>query len=187
MRYIPRALLAGGLGFALAVLVAACGGSSGLLSAQQASTLDSQLNAVAAAIDSNHCGQAGAAAQTFDNAVSNLPSSLNKTLTNNLKQASAALAAKAGPDCQSSQHATIPTTTKKTPATTTATTPPTTTTATTTSTPSTTGTHTSTAPATTGTSPGSTSTSGGSGGAGVGSTPTSTNSGGATAGNGNNQ
>jgi hypothetical protein len=189
MRYIPRALLAGGLGFAVAVVVAACGGSSGLLSPQQASTLTSRLDAVASAIQSNHCTQAGAAAQKFDNAVSNLPGSVNATLTDNLKQASAALAAQAQPDCESSQRARIPTTTKAPPPPATTSRPapsPTTGTGATTSSTST-GSHTSSTPATTGTAPGTTSTSGGSGGAGLGHTSTSSGSGGSSPGNGNAQ
>ncbi|HWF56693.1 MAG TPA: hypothetical protein VG223_18785 [Solirubrobacteraceae bacterium] len=191
MRHIPRALLAGGLGFAVALLVAACGGSSSLLSAGQASTLDAQLSSVASAINAGNCTQAGTAAQNFDNAVSNLPSSVDATLTNNLKQASSALAAKAAPDCQNGSTQSIPTTTKKTPTTPTKTTSTTATGTTTTATgpnPTKTGTGsgTTSTPATTGTNPGSTTTTGASGGAPVTGTSTSGNgNGGAPTGNGN--
>ena len=50
MGYAPRALLAGGLGFAVSFLVA-CGGGSGLLSADQASSLNGQLDQVSSAVE----------------------------------------------------------------------------------------------------------------------------------------
>jgi hypothetical protein len=186
MRHIPRALLAGGLGFAVALLVAACGGGSGLLSSNQASTLKQQLASVASAIDAKNCTKAGAAAQSFDNDVSNLPSSISRTLTQNLKQASAALADRAEPDCQNEQTTSIPTTTKTTPAPTTSTKTATTGTATTQT--QTETTQTQTGPATTGTTSG-TSTTPPSGGVGPGNTTgtTTTTSGGAPSGNGNAQ
>jgi hypothetical protein len=186
MRHIPRALLAGGLGFAVALLVAACGGSSGLLSSGQSATLNNQLASVASAIDSKNCTKAGTAAQNFDNDVSNLPSSVSPTLTQNLKQASAALAQQAEPDCQSEQTTSIPTTTRTTSTPTTTKTTATTGTASTQTQTQTQTTQTQTGPATTGTAPGSTTTTGPSGGAGLGNGgTTSTNGGGGQNGNGN--
>jgi hypothetical protein len=193
MRYLSRAILPGGLGFAVAVLLAACGGGSGLLSANQSTDLNHQLDAVASAISAGQCTTAASAAQGFDNSVANL-TTVNPTLTNNLKQASSALAQQAGPDCHSRPSAPVPTTTKpKTTPSATTTTPKTTpstpsTTTPSTSTPTNTATgpaNTATSPATTTPSPGNTTTNGGSGGAGVGGTGTGTGgSGGASPGSG---
>jgi hypothetical protein len=186
MRSTFRALLAGGLGFAVAVLVAACGGSSGVLSADQAATLNSQLSAVASAINSQSCSKAGEAAQSFDNAVANLPSSVSSKFTSYLKKASGQLAEQAEPYCED-QTTSIPTTTKTTPTTATKTTPTDTTGTTTSTTGTGTGPATTTSPATTTTSTGTTST-GQSGGAGLGGTGTSTGTGtgdGGSAPNGN--
>ena len=181
MRYIPRALLAGGLGFAAAVL-AACGGGSGLLSAGQSSTLNSQLDAVSAAIARGHCTAAAAAAQGFDNSVANLIS-IDQTLTNNLKQASAALAQQAGPDCSTRRSSSSPAAAPKT--TPTLTTPPSTTVTTTTPANTSTGATTPPAPATTQTSTGTTPTTPTTGGAGVGGNGSATGpTGGTTPGNG---
>lgn len=189
MRYISRALLPGVLGFAVAVLVAACGGSSGLLSANQATTLDNQLNTVAAAIDSGQCSAAANAAQGFDNSVSNL-SGVGAPLVNRLKQASSALASQAQTDCQSQQTASVPAKTTKTKPTTTPTnTTPTSSTPTistpTQTSPTTTPNTTSTSPATTTTGTGTTNTSGGAGLGGTGTGTSTVGSGGATTGNGN--
>jgi hypothetical protein len=176
MRYILRALLPGALGFAVAVLVAACGGSSGLLSADQATSLDGQLNNIANAINAHQCSSAATAAEDFDNAVSNL-SGVNHTLTNNLKQASSVLASQAETDCQKAQTTTVvkkPKTKTVTTPTNTVTTPTNTVTTPTSTSPATTGaTSTSpTFPATSTTGPGTT-TTGGSGGAGLSGTGTS--------------
>ena len=60
----PRAFLAGSLGFAVAFVVA-CGGGTGLLSSQQADSLNAQLNSVSSAVSSGQCASARAAAQSF--------------------------------------------------------------------------------------------------------------------------
>jgi hypothetical protein len=188
MRYISRALLPGVLGFAVAVLVAACGGSSGLLSANQATSLDNQLNTIAARIDGGQCGPAGRAAQEFDSSVSNL-SGVGAPLVNRLKQASSALAAQAQTDCQNQQTASVPAKTTKTKTSTTATNPtptsstPTNSTPTQTS-PTTNPNTTSTSPATTTTGTGTTSTSGGAGLTGTGTGTGTVGGGGAPTGNG---
>jgi hypothetical protein len=191
MRYISRALLPGVLGFAVAVLVAACGGSSGLLSADQATSLDNQLNTVAAAIDGGRCNAANNAAQGFDNSVSNL-TGIKSQLRANLKEASSALAAQALTDCRNQQTASTPakTTQTKTASTPTNTTPTSSTptnTATQTTPATTTGPSTTTAPATTGTGTGTTSTSGGAGLTGTGTSTGTVGTGGASTGNGNGQ
>ena len=50
MRYAPRAILAGGLGFAVSC-VAACGGGAGLLSGDQSIALSGQADAVSSAVE----------------------------------------------------------------------------------------------------------------------------------------
>jgi hypothetical protein len=180
MRYAPRALLAGGLGFAVSFLVA-CGGGAGLLSGGQSSTLNAALDKVASAVSARDCGAASSAAASLTNAVAGLPPTVNDTLTSNLDQGASTIAQLATRDC----GATTRTSTKTTPTSTTTSTTTTSTTtssSTTSSTPTTptipTTTSTTTAPATTSTAPGTTST-GTSGGAGLG--------GGTGSGNGNSQ
>jgi hypothetical protein len=190
MRYISRALLPGVLGFVVALVVAACGGSSGLLSAGDATNLDNQLNTVAADINNGQCGPAASAASSFDNSVSNL-TGVSPTLTNNLKQASSALASQAASDCQNQQTApvkTTQTTPKKQTTTTTSTTPTssTPTSSTPTTPPSTTTGSTATSPATTTTGTG-TNPSGGAGLTGTGTSTGAVGTGGAPAQNGNGQ
>jgi hypothetical protein len=127
MRYAPRALLAGGLGFAVSLLVA-CGGSGGLLSTDQASTLNSQLDQLSSALGSHSCGAAASAATDFSNAVSNL--AINASLQQNLSHWAAKVSDLTASQCPATTTPTtsIPTTrtnttTTPTAATTTATTP----------------------------------------------------------------
>lgn len=173
MRHTPRALLAGGLGFAVAALVAACGGGSGLLSHGQADSLSSQVDKVAAELSSGNCSAATSAARSFNDAVTNLPSSVNQSLANNIRQGAATVDRLAQRHCQGhTATSTVPaiktTTTKTTTSTPTDTSTGTGTTAKTTTGPGTsTGTGTSTGPATTSTGSGTT-TGPGSGGAGLG-------------------
>jgi hypothetical protein len=170
MRFFPRALLAGGLGFAAAVLVA-CGGGSGLLSSDQASNLNDQLDQVAAAVGAGRCADAINAAAGFDATIRGLPGSINARLASNLRQGSTAIRRLAAQDCQPKAE-TTPTTPTQT--TTTPTTTPTSTTTTPTNpvTNPATGPQTTTTPATTGTGTGTTSTGTGNGGAGLGNTST---------------
>ncbi len=90
MRHAPRALLAGGLGFAASILVA-CGGGSGLLSTDQAANLNNNLNQVSAALDSGQCGTATTGLASFGNAVDNL-SGVNSVAAASLKQGAATVA-----------------------------------------------------------------------------------------------
>jgi len=178
MRFAPRVLLAGGLCLA-APLLAACGGSSGLLTGGQANNLNSQLDQISAAVTSRQCGAAQSAASAFGNAVDNLPASINQTLVGSLRQGATTVGQLALRDCQSQTT----TTTTSTPATTTSTSATTSTiTSTSTSTSptsaSTITSSTTTAPATTSTTAG-TSTTSGSGGAGLGGTGTVGGAGGA--------
>jgi hypothetical protein len=154
MRFLPRALVACGTGFAVSLL-AACGGGAGLLSSDQANSLSNQLNNVSAAVGAHNCGGAANASQGLGNAVGSLPSTVNSTLRDDLSQGASTVRQLAAKDCQ---QTTPTTTTATTPTATTATTTPTTTTATTTTPPTTT---TETTPTTTGTT--STTPSGGGG------------------------
>jgi hypothetical protein len=186
MRYLPRALLAGGMGFAAAALVA-CGGSGGLLSSTQAGSLNNQLDQLAASINAGQCTSAAKAAVDFSQAVNSLPGSVDPTLSNNLKQGAAAIGRLTIKDC-GQLAAKIPTTPKTTTTPTTSTktntTPTTPTTNSSTSGTGTTPPPPTTSTATTGTGSGTTST--GNGGAGLPGGNTSTGgNGGAGTGNGN--
>jgi hypothetical protein len=90
MRYAPRALLAGGLGFAASILVA-CGGGSGLLSTDQAASLADPLGQLSAALGSGQCDTATTALTSFTSAVENLPG-VDPKLTGNLQQGAGVLA-----------------------------------------------------------------------------------------------
>jgi hypothetical protein len=187
MRYLLRAILAGGLGFATSLLIAACGGGAGLLSTDQSSTLSSQLNQLSSAVSAGNCGAVSSAAAALGNSVGNLPATVNPTLRNNLVQGASTVADLAQKDCH--QTTSTPTATSSSTPTPTATSTSTTTSthpATTSTTPSSTP-STSTTPATTpagsGTSP-----AGGTGGAGLvpGGAGGAGNGGAAGAGNGGN-
>jgi hypothetical protein len=163
MRHASRALLAGGLGLAVSFLVA-CGGGSGLLSSDQASTLNSQLDQVSSAVGSGNCAAASSAVSDFSNMVSNLPTGVNQTLRDNLSQDASRLGQLAAADCQNATTTTSTTTTSTSSTPTSTTSSSTTTPATITSASATsTATSTATTSADTGTS-----TTGTSGGAGLG-------------------
>jgi hypothetical protein len=187
MRYAPRAILAGGLGFAVS-FVAACGGGAGLLSGDQSIALSGQGNEINSAVQSGDCGAAINASAALNKDVQSLPVTVNPTLRSNLSQGAVTIAQLAAKDCRQHQATTTtspPTTTAtSTPTTTTATTTPTTTT-TTSTTPTTTTSTTATTPTNPGTSPTTTTT----GGAGLGGGTTTTtgngNSGGTGPGDGN--
>jgi hypothetical protein len=173
MRYAPRAILAGVLGFAVSFVVA-CGGGSGLLSGDQSNSLSSQLNQVSAAVQSGNCGAASNASAGFNNAVQNLPVTVNPTLRSNLSQGASTVAQLAQTDCH--HHTTTTTTTAPTTSSTTSTTAPTTSTKTSTSTStSTTSTSTTNTTATTPPNTGTTSTT--TGGAPLGTTSTQSSTG----------
>ncbi len=101
MGHGSRAFLAGGLGFAVAFVVA-CGGQNGLLDSGQANNLNAQLNSVSAAVTSGQCGSARGAAQAFSNEVAALPASVNTTLIRNLGQGAATVSQLAARDCSKS-------------------------------------------------------------------------------------
>jgi hypothetical protein len=169
MRYAPRALLAGGLGFAVS-FVAACGGGAGLLSADSSASLNNQLDRVASLVQAGQCTAAAGAVATVGTQVAALPNSVNRTLRRNLQQGVKTTKDLVETRCrpatptrptQTKTQPTTPTNTNTTP-TNTNTTPTNTITTPTNTTPTSTQ-----PPATTGTGPGTTST-GSSGGAGFG-------------------
>lgn len=125
MRSAPRALFAG-LIAPLAVSVAACGSSSGLLSGQQASSLRAGLDQINNALNQHDCSAAQSETVALKSRVENLPSSVNGTVRSSLTQAANKLEALVSRDCApvstNTQPQTTPTTT--TTITTTSTTPP---------------------------------------------------------------
>ncbi len=137
MGHAPRALLAGGLGLAASFLVACGGGGKGLLSSDQASSLQGQLSQLTAALDAGHCGDAANAADALKSTVDNLPSSINPALAANLQQGASTVASLAQSHC--SQSTTTSSTTTSSPTTTSSST--TTSTTTSTSTPTSTSTE----------------------------------------------
>ena len=169
MRSVSRALLAGGLGLAAAFL-AACGGSSGLLSPNQASTFNGLLNQASTDVTNGNCGSALNAIGTFRTQVANLPGTVDPTLVFDLSRGADRVNALVKQQCGSTvgtgtnTGTTTPTTTTHEQTTSTSTSPTTTTTTTTPSTTTTTPT-TPTTPATTPSTPGTTSTGAPGGGA----------------------
>jgi hypothetical protein len=166
MRLGLRALVAGGLGFAVA-LIAACGSSNGLLSANTASSLTDQLQQISSDIQRGNCAGAADQLGRLTQQIQNLPSSVNSTLRSNLDQGLTKAQELVASQCRSTAATTPTTTTTAQPTTTEATTPPTTTQTPTTATtaPTTTATSTATPPATTTPKPGTTTSTGpGSGG-----------------------
>jgi hypothetical protein len=188
MRHAPRAILAGGLGFAVSC-VAACGGGAGLLTGDQSIALSGQGNEITSAVQSGNCGAAVNASAALSRDVQNLPVTVNPTLRSDLSQGAATIAVLAAKDCRQHAVTTIstPTVTSSTttPSTTTSTTTPTTTSTSTSTTSTSTTTTTATTPTNSGTSSGTT-TSGGVGlGGGTTTTTGNSSSGGTGAGNGN--
>jgi hypothetical protein len=153
MRSALRALVAGGLGFAVS-LIAACGGGSHVLSADQANALRSQLDRLQSAINRGSCTGVQSGLSQLSVEISNVP---NSTARTNLTEGFETLQRQASTECQVSTPKT--TSTATTTNTTTAQTTSTATTQTQTTPPST---------ATTPTNPGTTTNTGpGSGGAGL--------------------
>lgn len=162
MRFAPRAILAGGTGFAVSLLAACGGGGNGLLSGGQANQLQGSLDQISSAVASRNCLRADRGSQALARSVIGLPETVNVTLRRDLAQGAHTVAVLAQKECQKPRStstaktttttSTAKTTTTTTPTTTTATTP--TTTSTTTTTPTTpTTTTTPTTPTTTPTTP----------------------------------
>jgi hypothetical protein len=118
MRPAVRALVAGGLGFAVS-LIAACGGGSRVLSADQANALSSQLNQLQAAVNRGDCTGIVNSLGQLSAEISNVP---NATARANLTEGFDTLQSQAKADCPASTpHTTSTTTTTKTTTTTTST------------------------------------------------------------------
>jgi hypothetical protein len=168
MRYVPRAILAGGLGFAVSLLIAACGGGVGLLSADQSSTLSSQLDQVSSALQNGDCGAVSSAATGLGQDAGSLPGSVSATLRNNLIQGASTVGELARRDCRPTTSSSAVTSTQP-PSTPTTTQPTTSSTQSSTATTSTTPTtSTRTTPATTPSTSGTTTTGATTGGVGIG-------------------
>lgn len=128
MRPAPRALFAG-LIAPLAVSLAACGSSSGLLSGQQASSLRAGLDQIKTALNQHDCSAAQSEAVALKSRVENLPGSVDSTVRSSLTQAANKLETLVSRDCApvstNPQPETTPTTTTTTTVTTSTTPPPT--------------------------------------------------------------
>ncbi|HWF23930.1 MAG TPA: hypothetical protein VG275_00675 [Solirubrobacteraceae bacterium] len=186
MRSVSRALLAGGLGLAAASL-AACGSSSGLLPADKASTLQTELSSASNDITNGDCVSAARVIEAVQTQVANLPGSVDPVLVSDLGRGAQTVRALAKTQCSgtvstatntSTSTTTTPATTHprttSTPTSTTTTPTATTTTPTITTPPTTPTTPSTTTPATTTSTPGTTST-GANGGAGLPGSGTGTN------------
>ena len=99
MRYAPRAILAGGLGFAVSFVVA-CGGGSGLLSGNQSIGLSGQADQIASAARSGNCGAAINASAALIRDVQTLPVTVNPLLRSNLSQGAGTIARLALRECR---------------------------------------------------------------------------------------
>jgi len=98
MRYVSRALQAGGLGL-VALLVAACGSGSGLLSSSQGSQLTTELSQASADVTNGDCTGADTLIENVQTQVANLPGSVNSTLVSDLDQAAKTVLTLANRDC----------------------------------------------------------------------------------------
>ena len=139
MRFLSRAVTAGGSLLAVALL-AACGTSAGLLSSGQASTLGNELTTASNEITNGNCISADRQIQTIQTQIAALPSSVSPTLVNDLSHGTATVLSLARSQCGTnvgtgSDTTSTPTTTTSTQPTTTTTTPTTTTPTTTATTP----------------------------------------------------
>ena len=176
MRFMPRAILAGGAGFAVSLL-AACGGGAGLLSGDQSNALSSRLDQISSSLAAGNCRAVGNASSGLVNDVANLPSTINRTLREDLHHGAQTVTQLAVHQCRPHPAKTVTTPTATTTPPTTASTAPTTPTTSTATTPTT---STATTPtATTPTTPGTTSTQP-TGGGGLGGGSQTTGGGGAS-------
>ena len=132
-----------------AVSLGACGGSTGLLSSSEATSLNDQLDSVDAAVAAGDCPAAALASARLKAAAISLSPTVDSALRSNLSEGASTVAKLALTDCSASS-----TTTTTTPSTTSSTTTPTTSS----STSSSTSTSTSTSSSTTTTTPTTTTT-----------------------------
>jgi hypothetical protein len=90
------------VGLATAVLVAACGGPSGLIPATNSNTLIADLHNVAAAVFKQDCTATSTAIQQAETDFNNLPPSMDAALVTQLQDGLGTLAADAATQCQGS-------------------------------------------------------------------------------------
>lgn len=116
MRFANKAVLAAGLGFTVSAVVG-CGSGGNLLSSDQASQLQSQLNLAQAALSEGACSRAESDISNFQNQVDEL-GSVNQTLVNNLQAGANKIERLATTECAGGTSSTPPpakTTPKTTP------------------------------------------------------------------------
>jgi hypothetical protein len=158
MRNLHRALRAGSLGFVVA-FVAGCGASgAGLLTGDQSSALQNQLNRISSALSAGDCSTVRNATRSLADQVASLPATVNANLRQALDSEANQVSTLSVQQCHPVQATTTPTTPTTTTSTQTTTTQTTTTPTTQTQT---TTTPTTTTPATTPTTPGTNSGGGG--------------------------
>ena len=85
MRFANKALVAGGLGFAVSALVACGSSGGGLLSGTQAQKLNDQLDQVLAAVNDRSCSGVDAHIVTLTHVINSLPQ-VDPRLVSNLQQ-----------------------------------------------------------------------------------------------------
>ena len=107
MRSALRALVAGGLGFAVS-LIAACGGGSRVLSADQATALSQRLNQLQAAVQRGDCGGVVNGLSGLSAEIANVP---NATARANLTEGFDTLQRQASAECPTSTPRTTSTAT----------------------------------------------------------------------------
>jgi hypothetical protein len=107
MRPALRALVAGGLGFAVS-LIAACGGGSRVLSADQANALRARLDQLQSAVNKGDCSGVQNGLSQLSVEISNVP---NATARTNLTDGFETLQRQASAECQVSTPKTTSTTT----------------------------------------------------------------------------
>ncbi|HVC85523.1 MAG TPA: hypothetical protein VNC12_09735 [Solirubrobacteraceae bacterium] len=109
-----KSLAVAGATLATAVLLAACGGSGGLIPAASAGTLRVDLSRISADVVEQNCAAANADIATANNDFNSLPTSVNQTLVSDLQNGLTALATNALKECQGATSSTGPTQTGST-------------------------------------------------------------------------
>ena len=102
MPTLGRPLIACLLGLAAAFLVA-CGDRNGLLSGSDADAIERQLDSAQAALDSQSCARATAAAQRAQQTIARLPAAVDPRLRARLNQGATRLVTLAARDCAAPQ------------------------------------------------------------------------------------
>jgi hypothetical protein len=109
-----KAFAVAGATLGTAVLLAACGGSGGLIPAASAGTLRVALSRISADVVEQNCTAVNHDIATANNDFNSLPTSVNPTLVNDLQNGLTALATNALKECQGATSSTGPTQTGST-------------------------------------------------------------------------